>query len=158
MHFCWRSPFCPMLTAQVITTYFFEIIFPNQFNHNKHRFPIVRSNIRINYGSWLYCCTVWIIFFFFSVYYDARQLAPHLDFVTLQNFDFYTPERNPKEADYSSPLYEIYGRKFDENGDFQVRYWYVFFYLQHFNFQNFKVFIPCSTVLHREAWDFIKFY
>lgn len=64
MHFCWRSPFCPMLTAQVITTYFFEIIFPNQFNHNKHRFPIVRSNIRINYGSWLYCCTVWINFFF----------------------------------------------------------------------------------------------
>ncbi|XP_050510387.1 chitinase-like protein Idgf4 isoform X1 [Diabrotica virgifera virgifera] len=58
-----------------------------------------------------------------TVYYDPRALAPHLDFVTLQNFDFYTPERNPKEADYSSPLYKIFDRKDDENGDFQVMYW-----------------------------------
>nr|XP_023014132.1 chitinase-like protein Idgf4 isoform X2 [Leptinotarsa decemlineata] len=55
--------------------------------------------------------------------YDARQIAPHIDFVTLQNFDFYTPQRNPKEADYTAPLYELIDRKIDENGDYQVRYW-----------------------------------
>ncbi|XP_057656369.1 chitinase-like protein Idgf4 [Diorhabda carinulata] len=58
-----------------------------------------------------------------TVYFDVRQLAPHLDFVTLQNFDFYTPERNPYEADYTSPLYKIFDRKDDENGDYQVTYW-----------------------------------
>ncbi|CAG9858300.1 unnamed protein product [Phyllotreta striolata] len=58
-----------------------------------------------------------------TVYYDVHQIAPLLDFVTLQNFDFYEPERNPYEADYTSPLYDVYGRKVDENGDFQVRYW-----------------------------------
>ncbi|RZC35113.1 Glyco hydro 18 domain containing protein [Asbolus verrucosus] len=62
----------------------------------------------------------------FDVYYDPRALAPNLDFITLQAFDFYTPERNPKEADYPAPLYELIDRKFDENVDYQVRYW-----LQH---------------------------
>nr|AIA83698.1 CAZy families GH18 protein [uncultured bacterium] len=52
-----------------------------------------------------------------------RQLSPHIDFVTLQTFDFRTPERNPKELDYPAPLYEALNRKFDENADFQVRYW-----------------------------------
>ncbi|CAH1183292.1 unnamed protein product [Phaedon cochleariae] len=58
-----------------------------------------------------------------SVYYDPHQLAPHLDYVVLENFDVYTPERNPKEADYTAPLYELIDRKNYENGDFQVRYW-----------------------------------
>ncbi|XP_063914019.1 chitinase-like protein Idgf4 isoform X2 [Zophobas morio] len=58
-----------------------------------------------------------------SVYYDPRALAPNLDFITLQAFDFYTPERNPKEADYPAPLYELIDRKYDENVDYQVRYW-----------------------------------
>ncbi|KAJ8964208.1 hypothetical protein NQ317_007845, partial [Molorchus minor] len=61
-----------------------------------------------------------------SVYYDPRQIAPHVDFVILHAYDFYTPQRNPKEADYPAPLYELIDRKVDENGDFQVRYW-----LQH---------------------------
>jgi chitinase len=38
-------------------------------------------------------------------------------------FDFYTPERNPKEADYPAPLYELVDRKPDENVDAQVKYW-----------------------------------
>nr|CAH7749528.1 unnamed protein product [Callosobruchus chinensis] len=58
-----------------------------------------------------------------TVYYDPRSLAPHLDFVSLRNFDFYKPHRNPKEADYTAPLYELLDRKSDENGDYQVRYW-----------------------------------
>lgn len=58
-----------------------------------------------------------------TVYFDPRQLAPNLDFVTIQAFDFYNPTRNPKEADYTAPLYELIDRKVDENGDYQVRYW-----------------------------------
>ncbi|KAJ8954361.1 hypothetical protein NQ318_011034, partial [Aromia moschata] len=58
-----------------------------------------------------------------ELYYDPRQLAPHVDFVTLHAYDFYTPERNPKEADYTAPIYELIDRKPDENGDYQVRYW-----------------------------------
>ncbi|XP_060518655.1 chitinase-like protein Idgf4 [Cylas formicarius] len=58
-----------------------------------------------------------------SVYFDPRQVAPHVDFVSLQAFDYRTPERNPKELDYPAPLYELLDRKFDENADYQVRYW-----------------------------------
>ncbi|XP_050306831.1 chitinase-like protein Idgf4 isoform X2 [Anthonomus grandis grandis] len=58
-----------------------------------------------------------------SVYFDPRQLAPNVDFVTLQAFDYRTPERNPKELDYPAPLYELLDRKPDENADFQVRNW-----------------------------------
>lgn len=58
-----------------------------------------------------------------SVYYDPRQLSQHLDFVTLEAFDFRTPERNPKELDYPAPLYELLDRKYDENADYQVRFW-----------------------------------
>jgi chitinase len=50
-------------------------------------------------------------------------LSPNLEFVTLEAFDFYTPERNPKEADYPAPLYELVDRKPDENVDAQVKYW-----------------------------------
>lgn len=57
------------------------------------------------------------------VYYDARGLAPYVDFINLLAFDFYTPERNPKEADYPAPLYELIDRKQDENIDVQVSYW-----------------------------------
>lgn len=41
----------------------------------------------------------------------------------MQAFDFYKPERNPKEADYPAPLYELIDRKSDENADYQIRYW-----------------------------------
>ncbi|KAL3282906.1 hypothetical protein HHI36_006064 [Cryptolaemus montrouzieri] len=58
-----------------------------------------------------------------TVYYDPKALAPHLDFVNLMAYDFYTPARNPEEADYTSPLFELVDRRFDENIDFQVNYW-----------------------------------
>nr|AAV68692.1 putative IDGF [Diaprepes abbreviatus] len=58
-----------------------------------------------------------------SVYFDPRQLAPNIDFATLEAFDYRTPQRNPKELDYVAPLYELLDRKVDENADYQVRYW-----------------------------------
>ena len=58
-----------------------------------------------------------------SVYYDPRTLSPNLDFINLMAYDFYNPERNPKEADYPAPLYSLPDRKIDENGDAWVRYW-----------------------------------
>lgn len=58
-----------------------------------------------------------------TVYYDPRALAPHLDFIALHAFDFYTPQRNPKLADFPAPLYELIDRRNDENIDAWVKYW-----------------------------------
>ncbi|XP_045472531.1 chitinase-like protein Idgf4 [Harmonia axyridis] len=58
-----------------------------------------------------------------TVYYDPKLIAPHVDFVNLMAYDFYTPERNPEEADNTSPLFELVDRRTDENVDFQVNYW-----------------------------------
>nr|WNT43926.1 chitinase-like protein Idgf4 [Monochamus alternatus] len=58
-----------------------------------------------------------------TVYYDPRALAPHLDLIVLHAFDFYTPERNKKLADFPSPLYELIDRRNDENVDSWVKYW-----------------------------------
>lgn len=54
---------------------------------------------------------------------DARALMQHVDFVNLLAFDYYNPKRNPKEADYPAPLYELIDRKSYENGDALVRSW-----------------------------------
>lgn len=56
-------------------------------------------------------------------YFDGRALSQFVDFVNLWAFDFYNPKRNPKEADYPAPLYELIDRKYYENGDFIVRAW-----------------------------------
>jgi len=58
-----------------------------------------------------------------SIFHDVRSLVPNLDFVNLWAFDYYTPERNPKESDYPAPLHELIDRKFDENGNSLVTYW-----------------------------------
>ncbi|XP_066141897.1 chitinase-like protein Idgf4 [Euwallacea fornicatus] len=58
-----------------------------------------------------------------TVYYDPRALAQQVDFVALHAFDFYTPQRNPKLADFPSPLYELIDRRPDENADAWVKYW-----------------------------------
>ncbi|KAL1490351.1 hypothetical protein ABEB36_013062 [Hypothenemus hampei] len=58
-----------------------------------------------------------------TVYYDPRGLAPYVDFVTLQAFDFYTPQRNPKLADFPAPLYDLIDRRPDENVDAWIKYW-----------------------------------
>lgn len=56
-------------------------------------------------------------------FYDPRGLAPHLDFIVLQAFDFYTPQRNKKLADFPAPLYELIDRRPDENIDAWVKFW-----------------------------------
>lgn len=56
-------------------------------------------------------------------YFDVRAVIPNVDFVNLWAFDFYNSVRNPKEADYPAPLYELIDRKSYENGDFMVRTW-----------------------------------
>ncbi|XP_044752725.1 chitinase-like protein Idgf4 [Coccinella septempunctata] len=57
-----------------------------------------------------------------TVYFDPT-IAQYLDLIILKAFDFHTPKRNPKEADYPTPLFPIFDRRFDENADYQVRYW-----------------------------------
>ncbi|XP_067625309.1 chitinase-like protein Idgf2 [Eurosta solidaginis] len=58
-------------------------------------------------------------------YFDIPALISNLDFVTLATFDFLTPERNPNEADFTAPLYELYDqdRLPHLNVNFQVEYW-----------------------------------
>jgi len=56
-----------------------------------------------------------------KVYYDIRQLAPHIDAIHLMAFDQKTPQRNSKEADFPSPIYGSRGSM--ENIDSSVSYW-----------------------------------
>ncbi|KAF5295429.1 hypothetical protein FQA39_LY13090 [Lamprigera yunnana] len=58
-----------------------------------------------------------------TIFHDVAKLAPHLDFINLWAFDYYTPQRNPKEADYTAPIHELISRKYDENGNHLVQYW-----------------------------------
>ncbi|KAF5298476.1 hypothetical protein FQR65_LT01255 [Abscondita terminalis] len=46
-----------------------------------------------------------------SIFYDVPKLEPNLDFINLWAFDYYTPDRNPKEADYTAPLHELTNRR-----------------------------------------------
>jgi len=56
-------------------------------------------------------------------YMDARLISQNADFINLMAFDYYTPKRNPKEADYPAPLHYQFDRKTDENGNALVKYW-----------------------------------
>lgn len=47
----------------------------------------------------------------------------YVDFVILSPFDFYTPERNPKEADFFAPLYPLSERDPELCADAQVNWW-----------------------------------
>nr|QFZ95589.1 imaginal disc growth factor [Micropterix calthella] len=58
-----------------------------------------------------------------TVYHDVPALIYNLDYVILDGFDFTTPDRNPDEADYSAPLYELRDRNPQSNLDFLVKYW-----------------------------------
>ncbi|XP_018058428.1 PREDICTED: chitinase-like protein Idgf4 isoform X2 [Atta colombica] len=58
-----------------------------------------------------------------TVYYDARLLAPNIEAIHLFAFDQKTPERNPKEADFTAPIYASYGRVAEDNIDVATRYW-----------------------------------
>jgi len=60
-----------------------------------------------------------------SWYYDGPALINNLDYVNLAAFDWLTPQRNPQEADYTAPLYELYeqDRLGHYNLNYQVEYW-----------------------------------
>ncbi|XP_063837314.1 chitinase-like protein EN03 [Ostrinia nubilalis] len=61
-----------------------------------------------------------------SVYFDVPAIVNLVDIVNIGAFDYYTPERNPKEADYTAPLYTPQNRNPELNADAAVAYW-----LQH---------------------------
>lgn len=49
-----------------------------------------------------------------------------VDIVNLQTYDYNTPERNPKEADFTSPTYTPQNRNPLLNTDSVVSYWLVY--------------------------------
>jgi chitinase len=58
-----------------------------------------------------------------TYFFDIPAIMNNLDYVELPSFDFQTPARNPKEADYSAPLYELNERIKESNINSQVLYW-----------------------------------
>lgn len=60
---------------------------------------------------------------FFIVFIDIPEVVPHYDFVQLATYDFQTPDRNPYEADFPAPIYELNERNPESNVNFQVNYW-----------------------------------
>ncbi|XP_026500810.1 chitinase-like protein EN03 isoform X4 [Vanessa tameamea] len=58
-----------------------------------------------------------------SIYYDVPAIINLVDIVNLNAFDYYTPSRNPKEADYTAPIYKPQNRNELLNVDSAVSYW-----------------------------------
>ncbi|XP_073843927.1 chitinase-like protein Idgf4 [Musca autumnalis] len=61
-----------------------------------------------------------------SLYFNIPVIMGNLDFVTLATFDYSTPQRTPKQADYLAPLQPLPTNKLRNpyaNVDSQVRYW-----------------------------------
>lgn len=57
------------------------------------------------------------------MYYDVPTLINNVDYINLAAFDFITPDRNPKEADFPAPLYEGHERNPEFNINYQVLWW-----------------------------------
>ncbi|XP_068620004.1 chitinase-like protein EN03 [Battus philenor] len=57
-----------------------------------------------------------------SIYIDVPAIINHVDFVNLEAFDYSTPERNPKEADYTAPIYTPQKRNELLNANAAVNY------------------------------------
>nr|AXY94732.1 imaginal disc growth factor [Galleria mellonella] len=57
-----------------------------------------------------------------SVYIDVPSIINLVDFINIDAFDYYTPARNPKEADYASPTYTPQNRNPLLNVDAAVTY------------------------------------
>ncbi|KAJ8870930.1 hypothetical protein PR048_027232 [Dryococelus australis] len=58
-----------------------------------------------------------------SAYFQATEVSQHLDAITLMAFDYKTPQRNKKQADYPTPLYTAGGRDVNETVDGSVTWW-----------------------------------
>lgn len=57
-----------------------------------------------------------------TLYLDVPSIKNYVDFINLAAFDVYTPERNPKEADYVAPTLSVTDRNVEENVDFVSTY------------------------------------
>lgn len=58
-----------------------------------------------------------------SLFLDIPLLKDNLDYVNLASFDQQTPERNPKEGDFTAPIYEPTERVVGNNIDSEAKYW-----------------------------------
>ncbi|KAG6446533.1 chitinase-like protein EN03 [Manduca sexta] len=58
-----------------------------------------------------------------SIYYDVPAIINLVDIVNIEAYDYFTPERNPKEADYVSPIYTPQNRNPLQNVDAAINYW-----------------------------------
>ncbi|XP_055640117.1 chitinase-like protein Idgf4 [Toxorhynchites rutilus septentrionalis] len=58
-----------------------------------------------------------------TLFMDIPAIINYLDFVNIEAFDMQTSERNPKEADYAAPIYELNDRVAGNNVDGLVRVW-----------------------------------
>ncbi|XP_058444307.1 chitinase-like protein Idgf1, partial [Malaya genurostris] len=58
-----------------------------------------------------------------TIFMDIPAIINYLDFVNIDAYDMQTPERNPKEADFAAPLYELNERVFGNNVDGLVKLW-----------------------------------
>ncbi|EDS38024.1 imaginal disc growth factor [Culex quinquefasciatus] len=58
-----------------------------------------------------------------TMFMDIPAIINYLDFVNIEAVDMQTPERNPKEADYVAPLYELTDRVPGNNVDGLVKVW-----------------------------------
>ena len=58
-----------------------------------------------------------------SIYYDVPAIINLVDIVNIEAYDYNTPERNPKEADYTAPIYTPQNRNPLLNVDAAVTYW-----------------------------------
>lgn len=58
-----------------------------------------------------------------TIYFDVPAIINLVDIVNLDTYDFYNPERNPKEADYYAPIYAPQNRNPLLNTDATVQYW-----------------------------------
>lgn len=58
-----------------------------------------------------------------SLYYDVPALVNNIDYVNILAFDFQTPDRNPKVADFPSPIYLPHERDPEGFVEYQINYW-----------------------------------
>lgn len=83
-----------------------------------------------------------------TLHYDVAGLAPNVDFITLAGYDFQTWERNPYEADYPAPIYELHDRNPESNIDYLVSKWL------HDGAPNHKLIVAIPT--HGRSWKLTK--
>lgn len=78
------------------------------------------------------------------MFFDVPGISPNLDLIQLGAFDYQTWERNPYEADFAAPIYELNERYPESNVNFQVHLW------SSFNVPRNKLIVVIPT--HGRSW------